>query len=74
MDCKGAGVNEIEFHAKLMQMHFNAGRVEQARWHCTRFTALMRAKVFNDGTEASGLADTHPACQPSPIKDELRGE
>lgn len=69
-------MDQRAFHLHEMTRHFEAGRFASARWHCRLWTRLVAAQkqVFNDGREASRLADTHPACQPSPIHDESRGE
>ena len=70
-------VSMIDLQANLMQKAFAEGRMDDARAHCKIFTELARERAagfLNDGREASRLADTHPACQPSPIHDEFRGE
>lgn len=67
----------MEWHAEQMQAAFAAKQYALARWHCRMFTGLARkraAQLFNDGREASRLADTHPARQPSPIHGESKGE
>ena len=70
-------MSQTAHHQAEMMRHFEAGRIAEARWHCriwTRMVAAQKKDFLNDGREASRLADTHPACQPSPIHDESRGE
>jgi hypothetical protein len=62
-------MNGIEFHAQAMQREFNAGRIASARWHCERFTELMKEKVSMVAQAAQpGLCDPARVSTPSPFK------
>ena len=68
-------MDQVAFHLHEMTRNFEAGRFASARWHCRIWTRLVAGvKFFNDGREASRLADTHPARQPSPIHGGSKGE
>jgi len=64
-------MNSIEFHAQAMQREFNAGRIASARWHCERFTELMREKVSMTAQAAQpGHRTPQRDATPSPIQVE----